>query len=82
MHNSYKGIKFSKELCIKEYGDDLKIEEKEGKTVSVFRPSYHHVQTEYPEESDISLTLKGYVNISIVFTDPLCDSVDDVKLVL
>ena len=80
--DSYKGIKFSKELCIKEYGDDLKIEEKDGKLVSVFRPNYHKVQVNYPEESDISLTNKGYVNISIVFTDPFCNSVDDVKLVL
>ena len=80
--DSYKGIKFSKELCIKEYGDDLKIEEKDGKLVSVFRPNYNKVQVNYPEESDISLTNKGYVNISIVFTDPFCNSVDDVKLVL
>ena len=43
---------------------------------------FYKVHINYPEESDISLTNKGYVNISIVLTDPFCNSVDDVKLVL
>lgn len=80
--DEYKGVKVSSELCVRKYGDKLKILEKEGQLVSQFEPGFVPPLDEYTENCDYKITHNEYICVSVVYAEPLCDSADESKLVL
>lgn len=73
--DSYKGVKFAEELCIRNYGDKLEIVEKGDRFTSVFKMG-DNVTTENPK-SDYSICMDGYITVSRVYVDPVCSKAVD-----
>lgn len=79
--DSYKGVVFAEELCIRNYGDKLEIEERDNSLVSVYKMG-DNVTVRNPK-SDHTLCTDGYITISRVYVDPVCSAaVDGIKFSL
>lgn len=80
--DSYKGVKISKKLCEREYHDNLKIIEEQGKLISKFDPGFgSNVMND--SEYDYTIVHDGYICVSVVYAEPLCTDLNkDVNLVL
>lgn len=79
--DSYKGVKFSETLCKRDYQDKIKITKNDGiiNTEYVFGGGKTLEET----NSDYEIVQKGYISISRVYAEPLCDKiVDDISFKL
>lgn len=78
---SYKGAKTVTKICKRRYNDKIEVFEEEGKlyTKCVFGEG----STLEEEGSDFDLVRKGFVTVSRVYVEPLCDEqVDDINFKL
>lgn len=79
--DSFKGVKFSKSLSIREYGDSVKIVKNNEKTESVF--TCGEPETSIEEDSDYYACKNGYISISFVKVQPVVSKiVDDIDFSL
>lgn len=72
---SYKGIKCCNSLCIREYGDKMKIINENGDTQAVFIPG--GAVPKHDEECDAYAVKQGYVAVSRVYAEPLAAEIVD-----
>lgn len=79
--DEYKGAKLSKELCIRKYDDRLEIVHENDITKSEFKSSGSSAP-DCSAESDFAIVRDGYVSVSIVNTDPVCQTVEGVSFKL
>ena len=73
--DSYKGVKYCKDLCIREYGDSLHVDKGEGDMKVTFVPG-----GQFPEPKDnwdAKAVKEGYIAISRVYADPLATEIVD-----
>lgn len=75
--DSYKGVKFSEELCIRKYNDKINVcdenlnDNKQKKSHFIMGEE----QSKNNDLSDYSIVENGYICISIIDVDPICDKV-------
>ena len=73
--DSYLGVKYCQSLCIRDYGDTLKIIDNNGVKESHFVPGG---ATPKPDEnSDAYVVKEGYIAISRVYAEPLATEIVD-----
>lgn len=73
--DSYKGVKYCKSLCIRDYGDRLNIVEANGQTESHFVPGGACPRKD--ETCDAYVVKDGYIALSRVFAEPLAAEIVD-----
>lgn len=73
--DSYKGVKYCQSLCVRDYGDRLKIVEVEGRTESHFVPG--GAIPRYDEKCDAHVVKEGYIALSRVYAEPLAAEIVD-----
>ena len=73
--NKYKGVKFGKSLCVRQYNDKFNVEEKDGVYISHFFPG--RVCQDYGKESDVQIVHDGYICVNQIYADPVCNEVVD-----
>ncbi len=79
--DSYKGVKYCKELCIREYGDKIHVEKSSGDMKITFIPGGAFPKPN--ENCDAHVVKEGYIAISRVYADPIADEmVDDIEFKL
>ena len=72
---SYLGVKYCQSLCIRDYGDKLKIVEADGKLESHFVPGGALPRED--ENCDAFVVRNGYIAISRVYAEPLAAEIVD-----
>ncbi len=83
--DSYKGVKYCKELCIRNYGDWLHVDKSKGKAGEDMKVTFMPggAYAEPAVNSDAYVVKEGYIAVSRVFADPLSDEmVDDIEFKL
>ena len=65
---SYRGMKMTSEACVREYGDNVRLEKTENGYKSYFIPGA--ADTLGSEECDYRVTKEGFVSVSIVKSEP------------
>ncbi len=79
--DSYKGVKYCKELCIRDYGDKLHVHKNDGEMNVDFIPG--GAVPRYDERCDAIVTKQGYIAVSRVYADPLAaNGVDGIQFKL
>ena len=73
--DSYLGVKYCQSLCIRDYGDKLKIVKNKGTTESHFVPGGALPRPD--ETSDAWVVKQGYIAISRVYAEPLAAEIVD-----
>lgn len=68
--DSYKGVKFGDELCVRGYRDHYEIEEKEGCLEASIATGSG--ENHYGALTDYSIVKDGYICVNRVYADPLC----------
>lgn len=78
---SYKGVKYCKNLCIREYGDKFHVNKGEGEMQVDFIPGGAFPKPD--EKSDAYAVNNGFIAVSRVYAEPLADEmVDDIEFKL
>ena len=73
--DSYKGVKYCKDLCIRNYGDSLHVEKGDGEMpVSYVMGG---AVPKHNENCDAYVVKEGYIAISRVYADPLATEIVD-----
>ncbi len=79
--DSYKGVKYCKELCIRNYGDKLHVHKNNEEMKVEFIPGGG--EPELDPRCDVFVTKEGYIAVSRVYADPLAaDGVDGIQFKL
>ena len=79
--DSYLGVKYCKSLCIRDYGDRLKIVDNDGVTETHFVPGGAIARPD--TECDAYVVKEGYIALSRVYADPLAaETVDGMQFKL
>ena len=73
--DSYLGVKYCQSLCIREYGDKLKIVDVDGRKESHFVPGGALPRKD--ESCDAYVVKEGYIAISRVYAEPLAAEIVD-----
>ncbi len=77
--DSYKGVKYCRQLCIRDYGDWLHVDKAEGENQKemkvTFMPGGEYPQPE--ENCDADVVKNGYIAVSRVYADPLATEIVD-----
>ena len=73
--DSYKGVKISKSLCIRNYNDSFGLTGDDGHLISNFFPG--KISGEYEIDSDAQIVRDGYICVNQVYADPVCNEVMD-----
>lgn len=73
--DKYKGVKFGKSLCIRQYNDSFNVTEENGTFVSHFFPG--ESVAEYECDSDVNIVRNGYICVNQIYADPVCNEVVD-----
>ncbi len=73
--DSYLGVKYCQSLCIREYGDKLKILDVDGRKESHFVPGGALPRKD--ENCDAYVVKEGYIAISRVYAEPLAAEIVD-----
>lgn len=68
--DKYKGAKITKNLCVRKYGDTLKITKENNKIFSSYIFGSNKIN--YPENTDFSIVREGFISISQVNAEPCC----------
>ena len=71
--DSYKGVKFGDELCVRIYKDKINVIQEDGALKSHIVPG--HGVDEYSSTCDYSIIRQGYVCVSRIYADPVCTDV-------
>ena len=71
--DSYKGVKFCDELCVRIYKDKINVTQEDGALKSHIVPG--HGVDEYSSTCDYSIIRQGYVCVSRIYADPVCTDV-------
>ena len=79
--DSYKGVKYCRELCIRDYGDTLHVEKGEGDMKVSFVPGGNFPKLD--ENCDAYVVKQGYIAVSRVYADPIAaETVDGMQFKL
>jgi len=80
--SSYKGVKFTKNLCSREYDDSMDIKtDSDGNLKTTWIPDMS--KSPVDPESDVALCRDGYIVVSRVLAEPVClDIVDGINFSL
>ena len=73
--DSYKGVKFGKSLCLREYNDSFTVKEDNGIFVAHFFPG--EAGATYEKDSDVQIVRDGFICINQIYADPVCNEVVD-----
>lgn len=73
--DSYKGVKFTDELCIRNYDDSVEIKGEGDVLTSHFKMG-ENGNTTGGKNSDYSVISEGYVSVSLIYADPVCVTKD------
>ncbi len=73
--DSYKGVKYCKNLCIRDYGDRLHVEKSDEEMKVSFVPG--EAVPLLNEECDAFVVKQGYIAVSTVYADPLATEIVD-----
>ena len=73
--DSYKGVKYCSDLCIREYGDRLHVDKGNGTMDVTFIPGGAFPKP--AEKSDAHVVEQGYIAISRVYADPIAAEIVD-----
>lgn len=87
--DSYKGVKFTEKLCVREYGDTSEIihgsqtgEDAEDCCISKYIMGGNKVKNYDPESDGVAVN-SGYISVSRIYVDPMCtEAVDDLRFKL
>lgn len=80
--DEYKGVKFTEELCVRTYGDGIRLEDTEDGKLAHYLVGGNKVRN-YSPLSDAVAVENDYVSVSRVYADPMCTkAVDDLKFKL
>ena len=79
--DSYKGVKYCSELCVREYGDKLHVEKGQGEMKVSFVPG--GANPKLKENVDAYVVKEGFIALSRVYADPLAaETVDGMQFKL
>ena len=73
--DSYLGVKYCQSLCVRNYGDQFKIIDRDGITESHFVPG--GAAEAEDEKCDAYVVKEGYIAVSRVYADPLAAEIVD-----
>ena len=73
--DSYRGVKYCEKLCVRDYGDRLKIVDNKGITETHFVPGGAIPRPDM--ESDAYAVKEGYIALSRVYAEPLATEIVD-----
>ena len=80
--DEYKGVKFTDVLCVRTYGDKIKLEDTEDGKLSHYSIGGNKVRN-YDSASDAVIVENNYVSVSRVYADPVgAKAVDELKFKL
>lgn len=80
--DSYKGVKFANSICVRVYGDKINVGEQDSQLYSEYVMGGAE-ETPADAGTDLQIVQDGYVAVSRILVDPVCDQlVDDIKFKL
>lgn len=82
--DSYKGYKFTNDLCLRDYEDKIKLTASEN-DINLYTSSFvpGSGETYSKENGDFRAVRDGFISISLVYADPVCsETVDGISLSL
>lgn len=80
--DSYAGVKYTDKICVREYGDSIKIVEENGEKLAQYVMGGNPAKN-YDPECDAAVVAKNYISVSRIYVDPMCAGpVDDLEFKL